>query len=88
VVGDRDRLPAVDIHVAHHALECRAARLALESLALDGQAGLGANQAGDADTLVKVQGRLGVLFLGQQDGFGRELRTGTDRQERRLVISE
>lgn len=88
VVGDSDRLPAVDVHVAHRPLEVRAAGLSLEALALDRQAGLGAGQARDAHALGHVERRLGVLLLGQQDRLGRQRGARAHGQEVRLVVGK
>ena len=89
MVGDPDRLPAIDVHVAHHALEAGAARLALEAFALDRQAGFGTGQPGNAHALGQVERRFGVLFLGQQDRLAPPVPcTGAHGDELRLVVGE
>jgi hypothetical protein len=62
MVGHGNRLPAVNLHVAQLTFELRTARLALEALALHGQAALGPGQPRDADALGEVQRRLRVLL--------------------------
>ncbi len=75
VVGDRGSASSDrHRHVAHVALEVGAAHLALEALALNGQTGFRARQAGDADALGEVQGRLGILLLGRAGSAWRQAR--------------
>jgi hypothetical protein len=88
MVGHRDRLPAVDLHVAQPALECGTPHLALEALALDRQAGLGARQARDADALLQVERRLGSFSLALRMGLAASGAPRTPGQEGRLLVDQ
>ena len=88
MVGDLDRLPAVDFDVTHRALEVGSLNLTLEAFALHREAGLGSSEARDPHALGHVERGLRVVHLVNQDRLARKCRTLADRHEVRLLVGE